>query len=52
METITVDEVEINLPKTIPHGDGKDAEGSMSVAELLEALQNTNELARLAQALV
>jgi len=52
METITVDQVEIVLPKTIPHGEGKDAEDAMSVAELVESLQNTNELARLARALV
>jgi hypothetical protein len=52
METITVDQVEIILPKTIPYDDGKDAAGAMSVAELVESLQNTNELARLARALV
>ena len=52
METITVDQVEIILPMTIPHDDGKDAAGAMSVAELVESLQNTNELARLARALV
>jgi hypothetical protein len=50
METITLDQVEVVLPKNIHLIDGSDPQTAL--AELIEMLNTTNGLVRLARALV